>query len=181
MTKAVQFDSYGGIHVLEVRDVLRPVPGDGEVLVEVRAAGINPSEAVIRSGALHNRWPATFPSGQGSDLAGVVAELGSGVIGFAEGDDVIGFSNLRIEDAVRNARSSHAEYVTVPANQLTPRPAAVPGEVAGSLYMAGTTAYAAVRAVRLVPGDTVAIAGAAAGVGSIGVPIRRRRRGTALV
>jgi len=180
MTKAVQFDSYGGIDVLEVRDVPRPVPGAGEVLVEVRAAGINPSEAVIRSGALHDRWPATFPSGQGSDLAGVVAELGSGVSGFAVGDDVIGFSNLRIEDAVRNARSSHAEYVTVPANQLTPRPAAVPWEVAGSLYMAGTTAYAAVRAVRLVPGDTVAIAGAAGGVGSIAVQLARRAGATVL-
>ena len=52
MSKAVQFDSYGGIDVLEVRDVPRPVPGAGEVLVEVKAAGINPSEAVIRSGAL---------------------------------------------------------------------------------------------------------------------------------
>ena len=171
MTKAVQFDSYGGIDVLEVRDVPRPVPGAGEVLVEVRAAGINPSEAVIRSGALHDRWPATFPSGQGSDLAGVVAELGSGVSGFAVGDEVIGFSNLR---------SSHAEYVTVPANQLTPRPAAVPWEVAGSLYMAGTTAYAAVRAVRLVPGDTVAIAGAAGGVGSIAVQLARRAGATVL-
>ena len=180
MSRAVQFDSYGGVDVLEVRDVPRPVPVAGEVLVEVRAAGINPSEAVIRSGALHDRWPATFPSGQGSDLAGVVAELGSGVIGFAEGDDVIGFSNLRIEDAVRNARSSHAEYVTVPANQLTPRPAAVPWEVAGSLYMAGTTAYAAVRAVRLVPGDTVAIAGAAGGVGSIAVQLARRAGATVL-
>src|SRR5271169_5151440 len=98
MTKAVQFDSYGGIDVLEVRDVPRPVPGAGEVLVEVRAAGINPSEAVIRSGALHDLWPATFPSGQGSDLAGVVAELGPGVSGFAVGDDVIGFSNLTIEE-----------------------------------------------------------------------------------
>lgn len=133
MTKPVQFDSYGGIDVLEVRDVPRPVPGAGEVLVEVRAAGINPSEAVIRSGALHHLWPATFPSGQGSDLAGVVAELGPGVSGFAVGDEVIGFSMRR---------SSHAEYVTVPANQLTPRPATVPWEVAGSLFVAGVTAYA---------------------------------------
>jgi len=76
MPKAVQFDSYGGIDVLKVRAVPGPVPGAGEVLVEVRAAGINPSEAVIRSGALHHLFPATFPSGQGSDLAGVVAELG---------------------------------------------------------------------------------------------------------
>jgi len=171
MTKAVQFDSYGGLDVLEVRDVPRPVPGAGEVLVEVRAAGINISEAVLRRGALHDLWPLTFPSGQGSDLAGVVAELGPGVSGFAVGDEVIGFSNRR---------SSHAEYVTVPADQLTPRPAAVPWEVAGSLFVAGATAYAAVRAVRLVPGDAVAIAGAAGGVGSIAVQLARRTGATVL-
>ncbi len=142
MPKAVQFDSYGGIDVLEVRDVPRPVPGHGEVLVQVKAAGINPSEAVIRSGALHHLFPATFPSGQGSDLAGAVAELGPGVNGFTVGDEVIGFSMRR---------SSQAEYVIVPANQLTPRPSKVPWEVAGSLFMAGVTAYAAVRAAHLVP------------------------------
>src|SRR3989440_12498365 len=123
MTKAVQFDSYGGIDVLEVRDVPRPVPGAGEVLVEVRAAGINISEAVIRSGALHDLFPATFPSGQGSDLAGVGAELGSGVSGFAVGDEGIGVSMRR---------SSQAEYVTVPANQLTPQPPEVSWGGAGS-------------------------------------------------
>jgi NADPH:quinone reductase-like Zn-dependent oxidoreductase len=171
MPKAVQFDSYGGVEVLEVRDVPRPVPEAGEVLVEVRAAGINPSEGVIRAGAVRDLFPATFPSGQGSDLAGVVAELGSGVSGFAVGDQVIGFSDRR---------SSHAEYVAVPATQLTPKPSAVPWEVAGSLYVAGCTAYAAVRAVRLVPGETVAIAGAAGGVGSIAVQLARRTGATVL-
>ncbi|MDT7761872.1 MAG: hypothetical protein QOC63_1292 [Mycobacterium sp.] len=171
MTKAVQFYSYGGLDVLEVRDVPRPVPGDGEVLVEVRAAGINISEAAIRAGAVQDLFPATFPSGQGSDLAGVATELGSGVTGFAVGDEVIGFSNQR---------SSHAEYVVVPATQLTPKPAAVPWEVAGSLYVAGVTAYAAVRAVRLGPGDTVAIAGAAGGVGSIAVQLARRAGATVI-
>jgi len=171
MPKAVQFDSYGGIDVLEVRDVPRPVPGNGEVLVQVRAAGINPSEGVIRSGALHHLFPATFPSGQGSDLAGVVAEVGPGVIGFTVGDEVIGFSMRR---------SSQAEYVTVPANQLTPRPSKVPWEVAGSLFVAGATAYAAVRAVHLAPGDTVVIAGAAGGVGSIAVQLARRAGATVL-
>ena len=171
MTKAVQFDSYGGIDVLEVRDVHRPVPGTGEVLVQVRAAGINISEAAIRAGAVREMFPATFPSGQGSDLAGVVAELGSGVTGFAVGAEVIGFSNQR---------SSHAEYVAVPANQLTPKPAAVPWEVAGSLFVAGATAYAAVRAVGLGPGDTVVIAGAAGGVGSIAVQLARRAGATVL-
>ncbi len=70
MPRAVQFDEYGEIDVLQVRDVARPEPGRGEVLVRVRAAGINPGENAIRTGALHDRWPATFPSGQGSDLAG---------------------------------------------------------------------------------------------------------------
>jgi NADPH:quinone reductase-like Zn-dependent oxidoreductase len=171
MSKAVQFDSYGGIDVLEVREVPRPVPGAGEVLVAVKAAGINPSEAVIRSGALHHMFPAAFPSGQGSDFAGVVAELGPGVSGVAVGDEVIGFSMRR---------SSHAEYVTVPANQLTPRPSKVPWEVAGSLFVAGVTAYAAVRAVHLVAGDTVVIAGAAGGVGSIAVQLARRAGATVL-
>ena len=98
---------------------------------------------MIRSGALHHLFPATFPSGQGSDLAGIVAELGAGVSGYTIGDEVIGFSMRR---------SSYAEYVTVPANQLTPRPSKVPWEVAGSLFVAGVTAYAAVRSVHLYRG-----------------------------
>src|ERR1700754_4571225 len=99
MSKAVQFDSYGGIDVLEVRDVPKPAPGAGEVLVEVKAAGINPGEAMIRQGFLHDRWPATFPSGQGSDLAGVVAEIGTGADGFAVGDEVFGFTDARAGQA----------------------------------------------------------------------------------
>ncbi|MEE6170027.1 MULTISPECIES: NADP-dependent oxidoreductase [unclassified Mycolicibacterium] len=171
MSRAVQFDEYGGVEVLQVRDVPRPVPADGEVLVEVRAAGINPGEAMIRRGALHDRWPATFPSGQGSDLAGVIAEIGSNVTGFAVGDEVIGFSERR---------SSQAEYVAVPADQVTAKPAAVPWEVAGALFVAGTTAYAAVRAVRLRPGDTVAVAGAAGGVGTVAVQLAARAGATVL-
>ncbi|CAN5835328.1 NADP-dependent oxidoreductase [soil metagenome] len=171
MPKAVQYDQYGDIDVLEVRDVPRPVPSSGEVLVEVKTAGINPGEAMIRRGALHDRWPATFPSGQGSDLAGVVAELGAGVDGFAVGDEVIGFSDQR---------SSQAEFVAVPAGQLTPKPPAVPWEVAGGLYIVGSTAYAAVRSVNLKAGDTVAVSGAAGGVGTIVVQLAKRSGATVL-
>ncbi len=172
MAKAVQFDRYGDIDVLEVRDVPRPVPGPGEVLVEVKAAGINPGEAMIRHGFLHDRWPATFPSGEGSDLAGVVVELGeTSAAAFAVGDEVLGFSL---------ARSSHAEFVAVPADQLTVKPAGVSWEVAGSLYVAGSTAYAAVRSVGLESGDTVAISGAAGGVGSIAVQLAARTGATVL-
>jgi NADPH:quinone reductase-like Zn-dependent oxidoreductase len=163
--KAVKFDHYGDIDVIEVRDVPRPSPGPGEVQVEVKAAGINPGEAMIRKGALHNRWPATFPSGQGSDFAGVVAEVGASVQTFTVGDEVLGF---------RNQRASQAEFVVVPATQLTAKPPAVSWQVAGSLFVAGTTAYAAVRAVEVRAGDTVGVAGAAGGVGSIAVQLAKR-------
>jgi len=162
MSKAVQFDQYGDVDVLEVRDIARPRPGNGEVLVEVKAAGINPGEAAIRNGFMHAQWPATFPSGQGSDFAGVVAETGSGVDDFAEGDEVIGFTDNR---------GSHAEYVVVPAENLTAKPAEVSWDVAGALNVAGKTAYAAVRAVALSRGDVVAVAGAAGGVGTIAVQV----------
>ena len=154
-----------------MRDVERPVPAEGQVLVAVKAAGINPGEAAIRRGVMHDRWPATFPSGQGSDLAGVVAEVGPGVDAFAVGDEVLGFSDQR---------ASHAEFVVVPAENLTAKPASMPWDQAGALYVAGTTAYAAVRAVALAPGDTVAVSGAAGGVGSIAVQLARRAGATVI-
>src|SRR5271163_3514956 len=95
MPKAVRFDNYGGTEVLEVRDVPRPEPGPREVLVAVRAAGINPSEGKIREGLVRAIFPATFPSGEGSDLAGVVTELGAEVTGVTVGNEVIGFTNNR--------------------------------------------------------------------------------------
>ena len=169
--KAVRFDEYGGAEVLQVVDVPRPIAGPGQVLVQVKAAGINPGEAKIRQGLMHDRYPATFPSGEGSDLAGIVAETGSGVTGFSAGDEVIGFTNNR---------ASHAEYVIVEAENLTAKPPAVPWEVAGALFVAGATAYAAVRAVELSQGDTVVVAGATGGVGSLAVQLARRAGATVI-
>ena len=171
MPKAVRFDQYGDVDVLKVVDVPRPVPGPGQVLVQVKAAGINPGEAKIREGLMHAQWPATFPSGQGSDLAGIVAETGPDVTGFAAGDEVIGFTDNR---------ASQAEFVLAEAKNLTPKPAAVPWEAAGALFVAGATAWAAVRAVTLAEGDTVVVAGAAGGVGSLAVQLARRAGATVI-
>jgi NADPH:quinone reductase-like Zn-dependent oxidoreductase len=135
------------------------------VLVRVRAAGINPGEAKIREGQMHSRFPATFPSGEGSDLAGVVERVGPDVTGIAVGQEVIGWVDTR---------SSHAEYALVEAANLTPKPGPVPWEVAGGLPVAGFTAWAAVRAVAPEAGDTLVVSGAAGGVGSIAVQLARR-------
>jgi NADPH:quinone reductase-like Zn-dependent oxidoreductase len=139
MPKAVRYDEFGGIDVLRVDEVERPAPGDGQVLVRVKAAGINPTEAVIRTGAVAELFPSTFPSGQGSDLAGVIEEVGAGVGGFSPGDEVIGFSDKR---------ASQAELVLVEAGDLTRKPEKVSWEAAGGLYVAGTTAWGAVHAVQ---------------------------------
>jgi NADPH:quinone reductase-like Zn-dependent oxidoreductase len=164
MPRAVRFDKYGGLEVLQVVEVDRPIPGPGKVLVKLKAAGINPGEASIRKGLFADRWPSTFPSGQGSDLAGIVEQVGSGVSNVAVGDEVIGFTN---------DRSSQADFVIVESGNLVPRPANVSWEQAGALFVAGTTAYAAVRSVALSTGDTVVVSGAAGGVGSIAVQLAR--------
>jgi NADPH:quinone reductase-like Zn-dependent oxidoreductase len=169
--KAVRFDEYGGVDVLKVVDVPKPAPGPGQVLVQVKAAGINPGEAKIRAGLMHAMFPATFPSGQGSDLAGVVAETGPGVTGFAAGDEVIGYTDNR---------ASQAEYAVVEEQNLTAKPAGVPWQVAGALFVVGATAYAAVRAVALTEGDTAVVSGAAGGVGSLAVQLARRAGATVM-
>ena len=156
--RAVRFDRYGGREVLSVRNIPVPTPGAGEVLVQVRAAGINPGEVLIRSGALHERLPATFPSGEGTDLAGTVLDTGPGVDKFSVGDEVLGYSWTR---------SSHATHTVVPATQLIPKPAGLGWEVAGALDVAGTTAYAAVRAVNPQRGEVVAVSAATGGVGTL--------------
>ncbi len=164
MPRAVRFDKYGGIEVLQVVEVERPTPGPGKVLVRVKAAGINPGEASIRKGLFAERWPATFPSGQGSDLAGIVEEAGPGVTNVVVGDEIIGFTENR---------ASQAEFVLVDSGHLVPRPGNVSWEQAGALFVVGTTAFAAVRSVDLRPGDTVVVSGAAGGVGSIAVQLAR--------
>jgi NADPH:quinone reductase-like Zn-dependent oxidoreductase len=101
----------------------------------------------------------------------VVTEIGERVDGVAVGDEVIGWSD---------ERSSHAEAVSLPSDQVVPKPSRVPWEVAGSLYVAGTTAWATVKSVGLKSGEVVAISAAAGGVGSIAIQLARRLGATVL-
>ena len=165
MQHIVQLSAYGGIDQLRIVDVPNPAPAAGEVVVRVIAAGTNPGEIAIREGHLKEMFPKDFPFGQGADFAGRVDVVGAGVTEFAPGDDVLGWTEQR---------AAQAEYVAVPKSQLIAKPPALDWFRAGSLFVAATTAVAAVRAVSLQPGDVVGISGAAGGVGSLAIQLARR-------
>lgn len=164
--RRVRFDRYGGVDELYVDEQSIPTPADREVVVRVLAAGINPGEAAVRSGALAEQLPSDFPSGQGSDFAGLVHEIGAGVDGLAVGQEVLGWSDQR---------SSHADFVVTEYDHIVAKPLALDWIRAGSLFVAGTTAWAAVDAVAPRPQETVVVSGAAGGVGSLAIQLARQR------
>lgn len=170
MPHAVRYSGFGGPEVLEVVEVPTPEPGEGEVLVEVFATGLNPVESSMRRGDHPERWPVEFPAGQGRDLAGVVIATGPGVSRFSRGDEVMGFVD----------RGAQATHVVVPEANLMPRPPALSWEVAGSLYTAGTMAWNAVEGLALGPNDTVVITAAAGGVGCLAAQFARMRGATVI-
>jgi NADPH:quinone reductase-like Zn-dependent oxidoreductase len=161
------------VEVLDVVEVDAPVPGDGQLLVRVRAAGINPFESKLRSGLFKDDIPLSFPAAQANDVAGVVEAVGPGVERFAVGDELIGTTAQR---------GSQAELAVVAEGRAVPRPASVPWEVAGGLWTVGTTAVAAVNAVGAggVDGDVVIVAGASGGVGGLGAQLARQRGATVI-
>lgn len=156
--KAVRFNQFGDTDVLQVVDVEVPTPGAEDVVVEVKASGINPGEASIRKGLLEAVYPTTLPSGEGSDLAGVITAVGPDVTDWSVGAEVVGWVDTR---------SSHAQYVVVPSEHLVAKPAGLAWEVAGAAFVVGATAWSATRAVDPKPGDVVAVSAAAGGVGAL--------------
>lgn len=156
--RAVRLDEYGDVGVLHVRDVDVPVASADQVVIQVIATSINPGEAAIREGAMDPERSGVFPMGQGSDFAGRIVDVGGEVTDWTIGTEVIGWSDQR---------SAHAQYVAVPAAQLTHRPAQVPWEQAGSLYVAGGTAVTMRDALSPAAAETVVVTAAAGGVGSI--------------
>ncbi|MDR7277279.1 NADP-dependent oxidoreductase [Catenuloplanes atrovinosus] len=154
--KAVRFRRYGGPEVLEITDVPRPRPGDGQVLIEVVTAALNPGEIGIREGLFATMWPATFPEGQGNDFSGVVAEVGAGVTGLVAGQPVIGFA----------PRAAQAEFVAAGVSTVAVLPSGIGWDAAATIAGVGATAWASVEAVAPRPGETVVVSAAAGGVGS---------------
>jgi NADPH:quinone reductase-like Zn-dependent oxidoreductase len=163
--RAVQFNQYGDVNVLDVVEIDPPAPAEGQVLVRVQAAGINPFESKLRQGLMQEMIPIEFPSLQGTDVAGIVEEIGPGVTEFAVGDELL---------ASTRTRGSQAQLALVSQVSAIPRPANLRWELAGSLWVVATTAYASVAAVAAQAGDVIVVAGAAGGVGSLAAQLAHR-------
>ena len=157
-------------------DVASPSPGDGEVLVRVQASSLNPVDNAIAAGMLNGMVEHEFPVILGRDYAGVVEQAGSGVTGFAPGDEVFGFLR-HAEPAVHDG--TWAELIAVPgSDRIARRPAGVDVAAAGAAPLAGITALASIDALRLGSGDTVVIVGATGGVGSFAVQLAAKAGAT---
>ena len=165
--KAIAIRQYGGPEVVEFTDLPDPKLGPDSVLVQVRAAGVNPVDWKVREGHLDGILDAHFPLVMGWDLAGVVRAVGGAVTEFAAGDEVIGYVR---KDGVEHG--TYAELVSAPVRTLARKPSALDWAQAGGLPLAGLTAYQAlVKALRLRTGETVLVHAAAGGVGHLAVQI----------
>lgn len=157
MSIAALYDQVGGPDVLYIGDVDDARPGPGKVAVRVRAAGLNPFDTKVRSGAIAMKAP--FPRRIGGDLAGTVEAVGEGAA-YADGAPI-----LVGDEVLGRAAGALAERVVAASSDLARRPAALDATVAGALHVAGLTAVALLDAVPVGPGDTVLIGGAAGSVG----------------
>ena len=164
--KAMAITSYGGPEVLEPTDLPDPKVGPDYVLVQVRAAGVNPVDGKIRAGYLDGAFPCAFPLVPGWDVAGVVVGTGPAVTEWAEGDEVIGYCR---KDHIQHG--TYAEQVAAHVRHLARKPASASWEQAAGLPLAGLTAHQALDAVGVRDGDTVLVHAAAGGVGSMAVQL----------
>ena len=165
MMTACRVHGFGSPAVIGLERVEMPVPGEGEVLVRVHAAGVGPWDGWIRAG--RSVLPQPLPLTLGSDLSGVVVAIGPGVTAFQEGDAVFGVTNLRFVGA-------YAEYAVASAGMIARRPARLDDIDAASMPVIATTALEAIERAGPLAGRTVLIQGAAGCVGSYAVQLAHR-------
>ncbi len=187
--KAVAIRGHGGPEAVNLEDLPDPGPGPGEVLVAVKAAALNHLDLWVRKG-----WPGlklSFPHVLGSDIAGIVEEVGPGVEGIAKGDEVVlnpGFGCGRCERCLsgeenlcrryailgEHVSGGQAERIAVAARQVLPKPRRLSFEEAAAAPLVFLTAWhALVRRAKVRPGETVLVHAAGSGVGSAAVQIAK--------
>ena len=161
--KAIRIHKYGGPEVLRHEDAPRLRPAEGDVLVRVHAAGVNPVDWKVRQGYLREKIPYALPFIPGWDLSGVVEEIGPGATGFAVGDEVYARPDIARDGA-------YADCIAVRASELARKPKSIGHVEAAGVPLAGITAWQALFDVAgLTAGQSVLIHAASGGVGSFAV------------
>ncbi len=159
--QAVRYHAYGGPDVLKLETLTRPVPQEGEVLVKVHFAGVNPIDWKLRSGAYQAFRPVTFPAQPGIDVSGVVEAVGPGV-SFKPGQAVFGCG-----------RGTYAEYALAQASDLVVKPDGLSFEAAAALPVGSLTGWQTVETAEVKAGQRVLVQGAAGGVGQFAVQLAK--------
>jgi NADPH:quinone reductase-like Zn-dependent oxidoreductase len=155
---------YGGARALQLREVPEPTAGDGEVLIRVHAAGLNPVDYTVRKGWARPAWRLDLPLVAGSELSGVVAAVGAGATRFAVGDRVY----ARVDKLKLGA---FARYAVVDESLVGRMPRSLDFEDAAGVPLAGLTALQGLRELAITPGDRVFISGGAGGVGTLAIQL----------
>lgn len=166
--KAMTYDRFGGDDALALTDQCQPKVGPGEILVRVKAAGVNPVDWKVMSGGLAAMMDIRFPVVPGWDAAGVVEEVGIDTPEYQVGDEVVGYAR---KDYVHGG--TMAEYVTLAVRHAARKPTSASWSQAAGLPLAGLTAYQALRRLGVSEGSVVLIHAAAGGVGTMAVQLAR--------
>jgi NADPH:quinone reductase-like Zn-dependent oxidoreductase len=160
--QAIRVHEYGEPNVLTLENIQPPKPDADQVLIRLKAAGVNPIDWKLRSGAYKQFMPLQFPWTPGLEGAGVIEEVGDHVKAFKKGDEVYGIVS-----------SGYAEYTLAKANEIQPKPADLTFEEAASIPMGVLTAWGAVEPANIQAGQRVLVHGAAGGVGAYAVQLAR--------
>lgn len=169
--RAAFFEEFGGPAKIKIGKLDKPEPGEGEVLIKVEAAGVNPVDAAVTKGMLNEVIPAEFPAIPGWDVSGTIEQRGHSSRRFKEGDEVYAYA--------RRPKIKHgtfAEYISLPESYVSKRPDKITAEEAGGIPLVGLTAYQSLfDAAKLKKGETVLILGASGGVGSMAIQLAKWR------
>lgn len=173
--KAIVIREFGGRDKLELADVPEPgPPGPGEVLIRIKAAGVNPVDCKIREGLLKDRLPHEFPLIPGWDAAGIVEAVGDGVTRLTLKDEVYAYCRKPV---VKDG--AYAEHILLPAENVTVKPFIMPFAQAATVPLSALTAYQSLfDAAQLQEGESVLIHAAAGGVGTYAIQLAKSRHST---
>ena len=167
--KAAQINTYGDASVITLQEIDMPETTDDTVVVEVHAASINPFDSKLRSGAMKDFIPLTFPFTLGGDIAGIVTQPGANVSGLAVGDKVYGQAI-----AISGGSGAFAEYALAPTRSIAKMPSNLNFQEAASLPLAGVSALQAlVDHIKLQSGQKILITGGSGGIGIIAIQIAK--------